>query len=1612
MKVNLKKRFIALAMAGMMLTSNTLPAYSATETTASEASQAAESTAKGGDSSSASSEKSELGGASTEHKNEAEAAEEIVKEAADASNTEAAEEANAGAESGATTAEDEKNRGESTPESGETETAGEEKETSDESAADSEGEHIDETKADTAESVGTDESKEGTSGSGASRVTASGVGSEAGESGAAEESKEETAAAEEIGESKAADAMEEITPATPSEIQEEDPRLAYKENRKTIYIAFGKGVKVTATLEHADAVPDDARLRVTELEDGALYDAYIAAMDEADPDVKHTKDNTVVRDISFIMKDEDGEEIEYEPTEGSVKLSIEYLGDHLKEKLGVDDIADVKTYHLPLTEGVKAEGEKTIDVQNVSAADIDVQELEAEVENEKTVEVQVDSFSVFVMTQAASAAAESSIDLNTAVRTVSVIKVNDQPFDSSKAYPRDATFEFKMKYQFPENKKPTAGGIQSASYTLPSVLNVSNASGNILCEGYTAGPAGTYEIVGGKVTFHYTTEFLQARPNNIGGTFTFEGKLSEQSTVDQEKITIDFGTDGTNIPIEIKFEEGKVNAGKSYTLNEDGTIDFEIKLNVTGKGVNNLVVTDRQGRNLKFADNNFTLDGIAIDSSKVRISENNFDKDNVEPTSAIINIGTLAIGEHTLKYKAEPRFKTTTDGDPNKNSAYCEWTGGNCNTETTVTPDTQLHKKGQVDENENLITWSVYYWPGKWGSVAEKTFTDTLGENQEYSGDYKVFYDPNGNGWYASEEHEIASGALPTTGTTFSYTFPSDMTGKGTYKIVYKTKITKDLSTSTTKETFTNSISGDGKEASGTVEVDNTPKPIHYDVVRKEGKANSLDRKATWTITITPPSGKEIKELHLTDSLQDIENWQGKYLLDGLTVKKGESILKLNEDYTVSPSSANSSIEIEFLKPITETITITYQSDYSSKPDQIGWTGNNITASYEIDGKNYTEDDSSSVEFKTTDFTLNKTGELAGGIARWKVTINEREGWKRAELSDDVKNIVDTIPEGMEYVDGSLKCSIEATRYNSPLKPYTDVVATFDPESRKLNISIRNLDLTNDRCVYIELEYQTRVTNGNKASFTNHVQVGSKSDDATVSINSKKLDKSGSLAEGVPNVVEYRIGVNYGAEKLVSGDTLTLNDVLDSNLTLDVSSIKVTDMKTGEAVAYKASFGTTQGQNTMTLTIPDQRALVVSYRASLVTAGKTENTTYTVSNKASLTGAEQVTVGTSTEVKYEKTSATVEGSANSITIQKVDDEGKKLAGAQFVVQKVKPSDLSVDGSAITLTTDKSGVAKFENLKLNTLYYYQEMEAPAGYAIKDSAKHYFVIKDTANEAGYTQLTQGIKSGTEYATLSGGNTFIVENVPEKTSVEVTKTWDDAGHESERPDKIKVNLLADGKQIKSHEVTSAENWKYTFEDLNKYKKDGSEIEYTVTEEGVANYTTEVNGYTIKNTYTPTEPTTENETKPTTPETTVPETTTPETTKPTSGGGGGGGNHPHPTPETTPASTTPAETTVPETSPVETTVPESTNPGGSNGGQHPSEEVETDEFGNVLGAGRGRKKSGDGNEDGSTKGASRGKTRTGDESRMSIFGLGFIASVLVLLGWISIRDIKRRHE
>lgn len=90
-------------------------------------------------------------------------------------------------------------------------------------------------------------------------------------------------------------------------------------------------------------------------------------------------------------------------------------------------------------------------------------------------------------------------------------------------------------------------------------------------------------------------------------------------------------------------------------------------------------------------------------------------------------------------------------------------------------------------------------------------------------------------------------------------------------------------------------------------------------------------------------------------------------------------------------------------------------------------------------------------------------------------------------------------------------------------------------------------------------------------------------------------------------------------------------------------------------------------------------------------------------------------------------------------------------------------------------------------------------------------------------------------------------------EITSVTGTKTWDDADiQDGKRPNKITVNLLADGRQVDTKEVTAADGWTYAFDNLDKYDN-GQEINYTITENSVKDYTTTINGYDLTNTYQP---------------------------------------------------------------------------------------------------------------------------------------------------------------
>ena len=93
------------------------------------------------------------------------------------------------------------------------------------------------------------------------------------------------------------------------------------------------------------------------------------------------------------------------------------------------------------------------------------------------------------------------------------------------------------------------------------------------------------------------------------------------------------------------------------------------------------------------------------------------------------------------------------------------------------------------------------------------------------------------------------------------------------------------------------------------------------------------------------------------------------------------------------------------------------------------------------------------------------------------------------------------------------------------------------------------------------------------------------------------------------------------------------------------------------------------------------------------------------------------------------------------------------------------------------------------------------------------------------------------------------------PATIDITVTKTWDDKDNQDgKRPRKITVHLYANGQKVKTEEIigTNSNKWEYTFTELPEYS-DGKKINYTIQEDEVPYYTTEINGYNITNSHTP---------------------------------------------------------------------------------------------------------------------------------------------------------------
>ena len=134
------------------------------------------------------------------------------------------------------------------------------------------------------------------------------------------------------------------------------------------------------------------------------------------------------------------------------------------------------------------------------------------------------------------------------------------------------------------------------------------------------------------------------------------------------------------------------------------------------------------------------------------------------------------------------------------------------------------------------------------------------------------------------------------------------------------------------------------------------------------------------------------------------------------------------------------------------------------------------------------------------------------------------------------------------------------------------------------------------------------------------------------------------------------------------------------------------------------------------------------------------------------------------------------------------------------------------------------------------------------------------KANGQDIDYTWQEATVPAG--YRSAVNGDTIINTHEPATTKVTVVKVWnDDANKDGLRPASVTINLLANGRVVRTAMLDAANDWQTAFGDLMMYSHQGQRIVYTVVEANVpAGYQSTVsqNGmtFTVTNTHRPTKP------------------------------------------------------------------------------------------------------------------------------------------------------------
>ena len=128
--------------------------------------------------------------------------------------------------------------------------------------------------------------------------------------------------------------------------------------------------------------------------------------------------------------------------------------------------------------------------------------------------------------------------------------------------------------------------------------------------------------------------------------------------------------------------------------------------------------------------------------------------------------------------------------------------------------------------------------------------------------------------------------------------------------------------------------------------------------------------------------------------------------------------------------------------------------------------------------------------------------------------------------------------------------------------------------------------------------------------------------------------------------------------------------------------------------------------------------------------------------------------------------------------------------------------------------------------------------------EDGESYDYTVEEIPVSGYRTDISDAVTDGDDNLTYEITNTRTGSR-----SVSGEKTWVD-DEADDRPDSITVNLLRNGSVYRTQTVTEDDHWAYQFTGLPRFNSAGASYSYSIREQGVPGYVSDVNGFDLTNT------------------------------------------------------------------------------------------------------------------------------------------------------------------